>query len=110
MTTPSEEFFMNSLIPNPKSQNILLVEDDEESEMLVQYALKSFDSNINLVWVKSAEEAEKILKKSDNFDLIILDHYLEGEKTGFDLWKSFRHRDQQNVVFTSSLSSKSIIK
>jgi CheY-like chemotaxis protein len=90
---------------------VLVVEDESESEWLIASTLRSVRRNADLKWVKSAEEAEILLKAGEHYDLIIADHYLKGEKTGLDLWKSC-YEKYRSIPFmmTSALSEKVFVR
>ncbi len=86
---------MTTLAPQ---HHVLIVEDEEESGYLVEASLKSIEGKIKIDWVKTAEEAEGVLKDDSNYDLIIADHFLDGPKTGLDLWKKCQQK-YRNVPF-----------
>ncbi len=88
---------------------VLVIEDEEESSLLVQAVLRSIDHQIRVEWIRTAEGAESLLRSGKFFDLIIADHFLEGKKTGFDLWRECRKK-YSNVPFilTSALDPREI--
>ncbi len=90
---------------------VLIVEDESESEWLIASTLRSVKKNADLKWVKSTEEAENLLKSGEHYDLIIADHYLKGEETGLDLWKSC-YKKYRNIPFmmTSALTEKVFVR
>lgn len=78
------------------SRSVFVVEDDLELSAVIDRILISIDSTLKLEWATSAEEALSTLeKKSKNkagnpYDLMICDIFLEGARTGLDLWKFCR--------------------
>jgi len=90
---------------------VLVVEDESESEWLIASTLRSVKRNADLKWVKSAEEAENLLKAGERYDLIIADHYLKGEETGLDLWKScYKKYRSTPFMMTSALTEKVFVR
>ncbi len=73
--------------PRRYLKRILLVEDDPQWQKLISYAVKLTDLDLQLRVVRSAKAAQHLLYRDSNFDLIIADHYLEGEDTGMELWQ-----------------------
>ncbi len=59
--------------------NIMLVEDDPGIPKLAQLYLKPYkDTEFNLVWVETGEDALKFLTDSRNLDIILVDFQLPG--------------------------------
>ena len=82
MTDINFDFFKTT----PKNQtSILIVEDDRFYKSTFSRMLHSIDRDVDLTWLKSAENAIVALQMK-HFDLIISDHILDGDKTGYDLW------------------------
>jgi len=52
-------------------KTILIVEDNEPSNIYFEAALRK--TKANLVWAKNGLDAVKIVKESDNIDLILMD-------------------------------------
>ena len=99
--------FKNRLPQRYFKHRVLLVEDSPESEDLVRRICETVDGNMRLKCVRTAEEAEKILEINPNYDLIIADHFLAGQTTGLDLWKTCQERFKQiPFMMTSSLTPK----
>lgn len=86
---------MNKHKKNP-GRSVFVVEDDLELSAVIDRILISIDSTLKLEWATSAEEAISTLEKrsktkSENpYDLMICDIFLEGARTGIDLWKYCR--------------------
>lgn len=74
-------------------RSVFVVEDDLELSAVIDRILISIDPTLKLEWATSAEEAISTLeRKSKNtannpYDLMICDIFLEGARTGLDLWK-----------------------
>jgi CheY-like chemotaxis protein len=75
-------------------KQILLVEDDPYSEMVITRILNRIEVPQDVTWVKSVPEAEAQLIQHQ-FDLIIADIFLEGERTGLDFWQSCSEKAPQ---------------
>ncbi len=59
--------------------NIMLIEDDPDIPKLAQLYLKPYkETEFNLVWVESGEDALKFLTDSRNLDVILVDFQLPG--------------------------------
>lgn len=76
---------------NPRPvQRILVVEDDVALSFLVERLALNINPEIRVDWVTSAEQAVPLLKsKTGNckYDLIFADIFLDGERSGLDLWR-----------------------
>ncbi len=67
---------------------ILVVEDDRFSQSLLTNIIDEHIENTKVVTAKSYSDAKKIIaSNSPPLQLVILDIFLEGHKTGFDLLK-----------------------
>jgi len=92
----------------------LIVEDDMASIYLIDVALQKTGQFMRMDWATSAEEAINYIKKrikngqENPYDLIIIDIFLDGKKTGLDLWQYLYEENLQNipVIMTSSISEK----
>ena len=86
---------MNSLdeTQTQQSRSVLVVEDDIELSSIMDRILRGIDNKIELDWATSAEDAFNALSAATRsgrkkpYDLIVADVYLEGTRTGIDLWK-----------------------
>ncbi|MFN3453867.1 MAG: hypothetical protein ACK41T_02830 [Pseudobdellovibrio sp.] len=98
-----------NLLPHMQRINVLIVEDDITMQPLWEHILVSINPNVSIRWSKSEEGAEIIMNRKiindQEFDLIIVDIYLSGLKTGIDLWERYRFCDSL-FLFTSSMSVK----
>jgi CheY-like chemotaxis protein len=79
--------FLEKRMPH-QNRRVLVVEDEEESQVLIKKALGEINGRVEVNWVKSAEEAEDILNRDPKYDLIIADHLLVGHETGLELWET----------------------
>ncbi len=103
--------FKNTLPKRQFKHRVLLVEDSQESENLMRHICETVDGNMRLKCVKTAEEAQQLLQSNSNFDLIIADHFLAGQKTGLDLWRNCQERFRQiPFMMTSSLTNEEFIQ
>lgn len=71
---------------------ILIVEDDTGLQTALTRALRNSDSEVQIDWVSTAEEALKHLaepraESQPAYNLIIADIYLAGYITGLELWQ-----------------------
>ena len=94
-----------------RARKILLVEDDLHWQMVMSRVLKSLDENIVIRCVRNAKQAHEALANSPNYDLIIADHFIDGEVTGFDFWKECRTRHHRiPFVMISSMTESEFVK
>lgn len=70
-------------------RKILVVEDDLALKPILERICRAVDEECELKWVMSAVNAMTELRKS-TFDLVIVDHLLEGDGTGMDVWRHCR--------------------
>lgn len=91
-------------------RSVFVVEDDLELSAVIDRILISIDSTLKLEWATSAEEAistleKKAKTKSGNpYDLMICDIFLEGARTGLDLWKyCHSHYPTMKIVVISGI-------
>lgn len=68
-------------------RRILIVEDDVTLEPLWRYIIEVATPGAVVDWLTSAEAAETALR-TRSYDLVISDIFLNGQKTGVDLWES----------------------
>jgi DNA-binding response OmpR family regulator len=90
----------------PQKKRILIVEDDLTLEPFWRQISKHLDFQPEVEWVISESAAERAIfgKKSDPaYDLVICDIFLEGRKTGIDLWRKCRDM-AIDFVFSSGVS------
>ena len=93
-----------------KIRSVFVVEDDLELSSVIDRILISIDSNLHLEWATTAEEAMATLikrsseKKTNPYDLMICDIFLEGARNGIDLWKfCHNHYPSMKVVIISGI-------
>ncbi len=70
-------------------QRLLVVEDDVALSFLVERLALNINPEIKVDWVTSAEQAVPLLKAKNGqckYDLIFADIFLDGERSGLDLW------------------------
>jgi DNA-binding response OmpR family regulator len=88
-------------------KRILIVEDDVTMEPLWRYVIEVAQPGSIVEWLTSGEAAENRIRtfqdhgRPTSFDLIIADIFLNGDKTGLDLWDS---ASNEKFVLMSVLS------
>lgn len=86
-------------------QKVLIVDDEA---LLVRTLSQAFrDSGYRVTACASAEEAEAVLKRDRNFDLVLLDYRLPG-KTGLDLLASAGPLPGTRVVLMTAYGTAEI--
>lgn len=94
-------------------KTIMVVEDDPCLYAIIEKVLFSIDQTLKILWVTSAEEAERLLDEDSThrIHLVLADHYLSGEKTGLNLWETIQRRFQYlPVVVTSGLGIEQFLQ
>ena len=72
---------------------ILVVEDDPSWQAILSYSIrKSRPDEMNLRFVRNSKQAFDLIYER-KFDLIICDHYLDGNLTGFELWTRLKSQN-----------------
>lgn len=92
----------------------LIVEDDMSSMHMLDVALQSTGQFTKLDWATSAEEAMRFLQgrmkggRPLPYDLIIIDIFLDGRRTGVDLWNFLNEESLESmpVIMTSGISEE----
>jgi len=104
------KFPFASVQSEPSRRRILVVEDDIELMTVVDHVVKLIDPKMGRDWVSNVEQAIVLLQEqvrkgnSKPYDLILVDIFLEGEGTGFDLWKLCQeHFPEVPIVVTSAM-------
>lgn len=88
-----------------KWKRALIAEDDVFLVPVIEEVLKHIEPDISITWVPSAEEAIRVIQKSQSggrFDFMYLDIFLDGEKTGVDVWQECRMRVPNATYMVSS--------
>lgn len=92
----------------------LIVEDDMGSMHMLDVALQSTGQFSRLDWATNAEEAMRFVEarmKSGRplpYDLIVIDIFLDGRRTGVDFWHFLNKESLQSVpvIMTSGISEE----
>ncbi len=71
---------------------ILIVEDEIPLQKVVGFKLKN--AGFNVISARKAEEAINYIKTAESIDLVWLDHYLIGTKTGLDIVKIIKNSSE----------------
>ena len=95
-----------------RKHSALIVEDDMTSIYVLDLALRQTGLFAHLDWATSAEEAMSYIGKRMRsgrrlpYDLVIIDIFLDGVRTGVDLWQFLNESNVQNmpVIMTSGIS------
>jgi len=82
---------------------ILLVEDSHGFSDAVQIKLRK--KGYKVITARSFEEAVEQLNKNLDVSVVWLDHYLLGEKTGLDVLKYIKSKEELGKVFICIVSS-----
>lgn len=72
--------------------HILVVEDDPFWQGVIRRNLEKAAEPCQILFTTNAEEALSMLTADNYFNLIVADQYLEGDKTGYDLWWDCKKR------------------
>lgn len=92
--------------------SVLIVEDDALMQAQFTSLIRALDFEVEIRRVSTAEEAEDLLSDETNnhFDLIIADQFLEGTKTGLDLWRYCKaHCPEIRFILTSGEQLKNYL-
>jgi response regulator of citrate/malate metabolism len=102
--------FLSPIRAKSRTPRVLIVEDDLALTTVIDQVLYTIDPHIKCDWVTSAEQAaakikEMISESSDHpYDLILADIFLEGNKSGLELWEFCRDQfPDMPIVLTSAL-------
>ena len=109
MQTISEEnIFQNDNTrkkPSNQVPRLLIVEDDKCMKPIWSFVTSAVDNNIQVDWATSELEAERIIyqaiKDEHLYDLVIIDIFLEGSRTGLDLYEVFGDLFHDKMIITS---------
>lgn len=90
-----------------RAPEVLIVEDDLGLEPFWTHLIHQANKRAKVHWVTSEEEAEAKIQDSiesgQKIDLVITDIYLNGPKTGIDLWSRFYSVLRGNLIVTSGM-------
>lgn len=111
---PKEAGNVVSLPLKRRKHSALIVEDDMTSIYVLDLALQQTGQFAKLDWATSAEEAMGYISrrlqagKTTPYDLIIIDIFLDGRRTGVDLWQYLCEANIQHVpvIMTSGISEQ----
>lgn len=85
---------------------ILVVEDDQTLWPFWDNILRTSLMKVEVDWTTNEAEAEKLIRfryqEEDPYDLVISDIFLEGNKTGIDLWNRYGEA-AKNFIFVSGM-------
>jgi response regulator of citrate/malate metabolism len=88
-----------------KAPRILIVEDDKTLEPIWSFVTKKVNKKIQVDWATSELEAEDLIfeamRDHHQYDLVIVDIFLEGARTGLDLYERFGHLFHNRMIITS---------
>lgn len=97
-----------------RKYSALIVEDDMTSIYLLDVALNQTGQFAKLDWATSAEEAMGYITKRQQqgknmpYDLVIIDIFLDGRRTGVELWQYLQANSlpEMPVIMTSGISEQ----
>ena len=76
---------------NPKTLNILLLEDDENDHLLIREILtRAYDTGYRLDWASSYAQGEQLVS-ANHYDIFLVDYQLDSQLTGVD-WVTAMHK------------------
>jgi FixJ family two-component response regulator len=85
----------------------LVLEDDQWMRQMWDVILNSVDRSAEVHWVNTEEAAERLMRQSiatqHQFDCVLADVMLVGQKTGVDLWKRYGGHDALFIFVTGLL-------
>jgi response regulator of citrate/malate metabolism len=88
-----------------ESPRILIVEDDKTLEPIWSFITTKADKKSQIDWATSELEAEDLIfeamREGHQYDLVVIDIFLEGSKTGLDLYEKFGHLFHNKMIITS---------
>lgn len=88
-----------------KNPKILIVEDDKTLEPIWSYITSKVNNKSQVDWATSELEAEDLIfdamRDGNQYDLVIVDIFLEGARTGLDLYERFGHLFHNRMIITS---------
>lgn len=73
-------------------KHVLLVEDDPFWQNVISRNIRRATDACKITYVTTAEQAIVMLNSNHPFNLIIADQFLDGDKTGYDLWRVCQER------------------
>lgn len=95
----------NISINGLKELKVLIIEDDRTLMTVWSYILSKLNSRVQIDWVTTELEAEELIAKSiksnKNYDLAIVDIFLEGTRTGLDFFERFKEILQGKIIISS---------
>jgi|GEM_PF-2713258 len=66
---------------------ILVIEDEPSWQAILSHCIRrSRPEEMNIRFVRTSKQALDLIYNERRFDLIISDHLIDGEMTGFELW------------------------
>ena len=93
---------MRTSVVSPK---ILIVEDDKTLTPIWDYITTSVSENSIVDWATSELEAEdyifQAMRNGKQYDLVIIDIFLDGARTGLDFYERFGHLFHHKMIITS---------
>lgn len=89
-------------------KKILIIEDETIISFSYRLQLERIGFHV-IGTARSSEEAERLLK-AERPDLIIMDIYLKGEKTGLELAKEIHATDPIPVLFLTASTKPEIVE
>ncbi|MGE3683917.1 MAG: response regulator [Bdellovibrionales bacterium] len=67
-------------------KSVLIVDDDPFWQEVIRLEVERALGSCSVTMVTNVDQASRLLHQN-TYDLVVADHFLEGEKTGYDLWQ-----------------------
>lgn len=95
--------------PIKRQLRVLVVEDDFSMHPMWESIIRSVDKSAIIRSAHTEEGAEQLIEKQrllgEDFDLVVSDIFLDGEKNGVDLWRKYG-KQQTLFLFTSVIGKQ----
>ncbi len=99
--------------PQKRQLRVLVVEDDYSMHPMWESIIRSVDKDAIIRQAHTESGAEILIEKQrllgQDFDLVVSDIFLDGDKNGVDLWRKYG-KEQTLFLFTSSISKPDFVK
>jgi len=95
MIAPSKDTVKSKTLKQNKKINILIVEDDEASEMLIHIIIQNLGDKILLA--KTGLEAIRLINENPDLELILMDIQLP-EMGGYDAVRKIRETNNHLII------------
>lgn len=88
----------------PAQYRVLIVEDDPFSQKLFSHMANDVFPECQILIAPDYNEARKLLIENENFDLAVIDVFLDGDRSGIDVLNFLRRTNTNiSILMTSNL-------